>query len=122
MADVTYALWSQICLDRLDAGHLVSAEHLAQQFLPIRRAARRIPNSPDFIGPEIHGRHMAKTTPTSYAPNFHKSVAAIMKDEAQALEQSRLTREDQDADEKTRNPRGPRGGGGPNGNMKKEDA
>ena len=77
---------------------------------------------PDFIGPEIHGRHMANTTPTSYAPNFHKSVAAIMKDEAQALEQSRLTREDQDADEKTRNPRGPRGGGGPNGNMKKEDA
>ena len=122
MAVITYALWSLICMDRLDAGHLVSAEHLARRFLQIQRAVRRSPKSPDFSGLEIYGRHMAEITPTAYAPNFDKFVAASMKDEAQTLKQARLTREEQDADEKRRNPKGPQGGGGPNANKKKEDA
>ena len=96
-------------VDRLDCYRLTSAQHLARRVLQVQKAVRRNPRSPDFENLTEYMRHAADATGTVSAPVFDRHVADRQRDEAQVMKQTRLAREENDADEKRK--KGPKGGG-----------
>ena len=108
-AYLIHSLWLLAVVDRLDCYRLTSAEHLARRVLQIQKAVRRNPRSPDFENLTEYMRHAADATGTVSAPVFDRHVADRQRDEAQVMKQTRLAREENDADEKRK--RAPKGGG-----------
>ena len=106
MQVLVYTIWSMAVVDRLDLGHLASAEHLARRFLQIQRAVKKSPKQPDYSGLDVYMRHMSEITPTAYAPHFDKFIAGTMKDEAVTMKSHRMNLEETDAVEKRKQKKG----------------
>ena len=102
MTVLVFSLYSLVCWDRLDSTQLVTGEHLARRFIQIQRAVQKSQKSPEFMGLEIYTRHMAEITTSAHTPSFDKFVATTLKDESLVMKQTRLAREETEADDKNK--------------------
>ena len=85
---------------------LYCGEHITRRILQILAAVRRNPNAPDFEGLDAYMRHMADGTGQLRAPKFGQHIAALMKEEAVVLKQTRLAREEAVEDKTQKKPKG----------------
>ena len=102
MMVLVFSLYSMVCWDRLDATQLVTGEHLARRFIQIQRAVQKSPKSPEFLGLELYTRHMAEIATSAHTPSFDKFVATTLKDESLVMKQTRIAREETEADDKNK--------------------
>jgi hypothetical protein len=108
-----HTLFLLYVIDRLDGGALRLAEHLARRVTMIMKAVKRNPKSPDFGGLDLYTEHIPDPTVGLKVGEFDKHVVARQTVTAQILKQGRLTREEEDAEDKrNRAPTGGDGGGG----------
>ena len=102
MMVLVFSLYSMVCWDRLDATQLVTGEHLARRFIQIQRAVQKSPKSPEFLGLELYTGHMAEIATSAHTPSFDKFVATTLKDESLVMKQTRIAREETEADDKNK--------------------
>ena len=85
-------------LDGLNGYRLNVAEHIARRTTMCLKAIARNPKSPDFCSLDSYLRHMADPTSGLRTGPFDRYVASEQKVEAQILKQTRLTREEEEAE------------------------
>eukprot|EP00971_Amphidinium_carterae_P175159 3472236-Amphidinium_carterae.2 len=109
------ALGLMVNYDQVDVSNLASAEFLARWLLMLEAATKRNPRAPDFTSLDSYLSHAYDAFGGIVVSDFTKYIADEQKTEAQILKQSRLWREERDAEDKRSNT-GPapkkKGGGG----------
>ena len=98
-----FCLWLMVCVDRLDVTQLACSEHICRRVLQLQKAIRRSPKSPDFSGSEPYLRHVADPSLGAATPKFDEFVSGVLKSEGAWMKQSRLAKEEQEAQDKRRN-------------------
>ena len=99
---------------------LLSEAILNSESLATAASVERDPQAPDVGGLDSYTRHGAVCHGTVFAPKFRADMAGIMRDECLYLKQSRLAREEAEAEMKkpTKEKGGGSGGGGGGGDSK----
>ena len=91
-----------VTYDQYDMANSAAGELLARNILRIQRAVRRNPRTPDFSGLDGMTRQAFDETGGIICSEFDKHYAESQRAQAQVMKQSRLWREEQDADDKRR--------------------
>ena len=91
-----------VTYDQYDMANSAACELLARNILRIQRAVRRNPRTPDFSGLDGMTRQAFDETGGIICSEFDKHYAESQRAQAQVMKQSRLWREEQDADDKRR--------------------
>ena len=107
-------LWMLATVDRLNLYALAGAEMASCRILQIERAVRMNPRQPDFEGLETYISHALDSSGGIMSTAFDRYVASTQKDVSFIMKQSRLAKEELEADQKRRvqNPKPKKGGKG----------
>ena len=89
-----------ISLDQLNPANLASAELLMRRVRMIQKAVKRNPKVPDFEGLEVHLSHLLDARGGIVTTAYDRHIAEEQKAEAITLKQTRLWRDEQEADAK----------------------
>ena len=96
---------------RLSQRNLTVSEHICRRLLQVERAVRRNARAPDFSGLTAYSDRLGVSGAGVRTPAFSQYVAEDQRTEAQILKQSRLAREESEADSKRHKEKPDRQGG-----------
>ena len=99
----------QAGVDYLNVLNLASAEQMCRRLLMIERAVKRNPRAPDFEGLEAFLANGYDSRGGVITREFDKYIAELQKTVAQIMKQNRMLREEQDSDNRRRQPKHPKG-------------
>ena len=91
-----------VTYDQYNMANSAAGELLARNILRIQRAVRRNPRTPDFSGLDGMTRQAFDETGGIVCSEFDRHYAESQRTQAQVMKQSRLWREEQEADDKRR--------------------
>ena len=100
---LVWCLWFMAVVDRLSLRNLTSAEHISRRLLQIEKAVAKSPKSPDFEGLDAYAEHFSHGASSVATPAFDQHVADTQRVRATIQKQSRLAREEADAEAKRGN-------------------
>ena len=99
-------IWYMAVVDRLNIFASVAAEHASRRILALQKAVRKNPRNPDFSGLEAYNKHVPDPGGALPAPKMDQHSATLQKNEAFFMKQTRLAREETEAEAKRKGKNG----------------